>query len=295
MRKLLFFSISVILVILGCSNNDDMPCLTCDNQQGSYNNSSGYSTQDSVYCFYYRGGSYKCSYMSVKTCNGGNYGNDRTCGDYLGQDSTYCLYYDNTSHYKCSYMGTRECPGDNYRSDSTCGGYWWSSSSESSSSSGSCDIKDYRTIRIGNQVWMAQNFYCNVFGSKCYNNDPANCSKYGRLYSWATAMGIDTKYNREWWGGSDEKHKGICPTGWHIPSDYEWEVLKDYNKFSALPGGNGNSDGGFGNVGTYGYWWSASESNDETAYNRYMGYDLGFMGWDYGDKSDLLSVRCVKD
>jgi uncharacterized protein (TIGR02145 family) len=172
---------------------------------------------------------------------------------------------------------------------------------------------------------MAQNFNCEVSGSKCYNNDPANCSKYGRLYSWATAMGIGTKYNREWWGGSDENHKGICPGGWHIPSDYEWDILMDFvglseglklkatygwnsndyegvsgngtddYRFSALPGGNGNSDGGFGDVGTYGYWWSASESDDETAYNRYMGYNLDFMEWDYVDKSDWFSVRCIKD
>jgi uncharacterized protein (TIGR02145 family) len=176
-------------------------------------------------------------------------------------------------------------------------------SGDDSDGGGSCDIKDYRTVVIGSQTWMAENLNCNVSGSKCYGDDNANCAKYGRLYDWATAMDIDKKYNsRQKWGGSDVKHRGICPSGWHIPSHSEWKQLIDYvgndkgctecagkylkatsgwsndgngtdtYSFSALPGGYGDSDGSFGSVGSIGHWWSASEDYSNSAYSRGMGY-----------------------
>jgi len=106
----------------------------------------------------------------------------------------------------------------------------------------------YQTVLIGSQVWFKRNLNYNVEGSKCYGEGgkvynsettefditlsnteiQANCSKYGRLYDWATAMGIDTKYNKEKWNGSDVKHKGICPNGWHLPSNAEWNVLMKF-------------------------------------------------------------------
>ncbi|GBU25327.1 hypothetical protein R83H12_01970 [Fibrobacteria bacterium R8-3-H12] len=107
----------------------------------------------------------------------------------------------------------------------------------------------YQTVVIGAQTWMAKNLNYNASGSKCYgeggyienwvNDEPitrtlsnaeiqANCAKYGRLYSWATAMGIDEKYNHELWNGSDVNHRGICPSGWHLPSNAEWTTLTDF-------------------------------------------------------------------
>jgi uncharacterized protein (TIGR02145 family) len=115
--------------------------------------------------------------------------------------------------------------------------------------------------------------------------------------------------------------QGVCPSGWHIPSDGEWDVLLSavggsstagtklkaasgwYNNgngtdefgFSALPGGNGDSGGNFLNVGNYGYWWSATENYSNGAYSRNMYYLSSYVGRDGSYKSNLLSVRCVRD
>jgi uncharacterized protein (TIGR02145 family) len=163
------------------------------------------------------------------------------------------------------------------------------------------DKKTYKTTKIGAQTWMAENLNYNADGSKCYDNDLANCQKYGRLYDWETA-------------------KTSCPKGWHLPSKPEWEVLMatvggeetegrylksasgwnedgngtDAYGFSALPGGRGYSDGSFINVGYYGIWWSASEDGATYAYYRSMSYDE-YAGWRYYDKYYLFSVRCLQD
>jgi len=183
-----------------------------------------------------------------------------------------------------------------------------SSQRQSSSSSrigSSCEING-ETVKIGEQVWMAENLNCNVAGSRCYDNKESNCEKYGRLYDWNTAM-------------------RACPSGWYLPSDADWDELTDYvggwetagtklkatsgwndyeNRsgngtddygFTALPGGNGkSSDGSSQNVGIIGTYWSASDSNANYAYTRLMGY--------YGEgtyrgnshKSIFFSVRCIK-
>ncbi|MDR1812094.1 MAG: RNA-directed DNA polymerase [Candidatus Fibromonas sp.] len=64
---------------------------------------------------------------------------------------------------------------------------------------------------------------------------------------------------------------------------------------SALPGGNGNSDGSFNNVGNNGNWWSASENNSNNAYNRNMNYNNDNANWNNNNKNNLFSVRCVQD
>jgi uncharacterized protein (TIGR02145 family) len=176
--------------------------------------------------------------------------------------------------------------------------------------------KTYKTTKIGEQVWMAENLNYEVEGSRCYKDSISYCDKYGRLYDWATAM-------------------KVCPKGWHLPSNEEWDKLiryadgdkstknpyrskttagkylkatsgwndsgngEDKFGFSALPGGDGNSGGDFNGVGYYGGWWSTS---DYLAYYRYMSYSNNsvyhrnkstFYG--SGGKSYLQSVRCVGD
>jgi len=90
------------------------------------------------------------------------------------------------------------------------------------------DITNYKTIQIGTQKWMGENLDYAIDGSKCYNNKSSNCVKYGRLYDWATAMGLpphsDCNSN-SCSGQIQQKHRGICPIGWHIPSNAEWNTL----------------------------------------------------------------------
>jgi len=107
----------------------------------------------------------------------------------------------------------------------------------------------YKTVVIGTQTWMAENLNYNASGSKCYGEGgpvfdfdeengsyiektlsvaevQANCVKYGRLYDWSTAMGFESSCNSDFCLGRIlPKHKGICPDGWHIPNDADWNEL----------------------------------------------------------------------
>jgi len=129
------------------------------------------------------------------------------------------------------------------------------------------DGKKYKTVKIGEQVWMAENLNYDAKGSVCYDKDTANCDKYGRLYSWKTAM-------------------EACPDGWHLPSKEEWQEFidfaggadvagkklraKNFNSgsdnygFSALPSGALAPD--FNGIGLFGFWWSASKTKSNSAY-----------------------------
>jgi uncharacterized protein (TIGR02145 family) len=115
----------------------------------------------------------------------------------------------------------------------------------------------------------------------------------------------------------DAKHKGVCPTGWHIPSDAEWSTLTifvgtnpgtklkaksgwsedngtDEFGFSALPGGYGYSDGSFYGAGNFGYWWSAT-NGASYAWDRTMYFNDADVNRDGHGKAYLSSVRCVQD
>ena len=194
----------------------------------------------------------------------------------------------------------------------------------------------YRTVSIGEQVWFAENLNYAVEGSKCYDNLDSNCEIYGRLYNWSTAMGFDSSCNSTLCSSQvQSNHQGICPSGWHIPSDADWDKLYrfadgtsgtsspytsstagkhlkskngwnfyrsienlDTYGFSALPGGLGNSNGSsFHGVGDYSHWWNAYEvSNNNVCYQSMnYSYDFGGANCNLYDKSYLFSVRCVQD
>jgi uncharacterized protein (TIGR02145 family) len=186
------------------------------------------------------------------------------------------------------------------------------------------DSKTYRTVKIGTQVWMAENLNYNVSSSKCYSNSEANCDAYGRLYNWDTAMAGSASST-----ANPSEVQGICPAGWHLPSNGEWDVLVKYvdpnwtsnsdggnvagtklkaasrwnnNRngtdefgFAALPGGYGSSDGNFNSAGINGDWWSSSEGSANNAYRRYVSYDYEDVNRYDDDKAFVFSVRCLQD
>jgi len=185
-----------------------------------------------------------------------------------------------------------------------------------------CDGMAGTPVKIGSQTWMKRNLNCDVSGSKCYNNNSTNCNTYGRLYDWATTMNLPSSCNSTSCP-VQLPHKGICPSGWHLPSDAEWQTLIDFaggsstagrklkatsgwnydgvsgngtdeHGFSALPGGSGLSDGSFGGVGGNSHWWS-STGDSNVAYHRVMSYSLEDVYRNGSYKSNLYYVRCLQD
>lgn len=161
------------------------------------------------------------------------------------------------------------------------------------------DGKVYKTVKIVAQTWMAENLNVDVEGAWCYDNDPANCEKYGRLYTWKAAM-------------------NACPAGWHLPSDAEfksllaavgtfgnerslnlradsWKNGTDKFGFSALPAGYyvGYYEQ-FDDLGSSADFWTSTEVNSGHA--CYLGISDYYAGVDNVDaKSDGISVRCLQD
>ncbi|HSQ42632.1 MAG TPA: fibrobacter succinogenes major paralogous domain-containing protein [Fibrobacteraceae bacterium] len=185
------------------------------------------------------------------------------------------------------------------------------------------DGQTYRTVMIGTQTWMAENLNydtLNDTGSWCYSDTASYCDTYGRLYNWATAMGVDMLYDSTILGDS-VGHRGVCPDGWHVPSSSEWQTLVDYAGgddvagtylmansdlwltnsgtddygFSALPGGG--YYGSFGNLGIYGNWWTATEYNSSIAYNQRMVYASAVVELNNYNSKGLVgfSLRCSED
>ena len=151
----------------------------------------------------------------------------------------------------------------------------------------SCTLGNDSSDEGGTQTWMAENLNYNISGSRCYDNDPANCAIYGRLYNWATAMALPPSCNSSVCASLIfENHRGICPKGWHIPSNDDWRVL---TKFVGK------------NAGT--------QLKATSGWNSYEGissgediYDFAALPGGWGDsvnegygKSYFHSIRCLKD
>ena len=157
------------------------------------------------------------------------------------------------------------------------------------------DGQVYKTVKISDQIWMAENlnydYNMGTAKSYCYNDEAANCEKYGRLYTWAAAMdsaakfsnagkgcGYGEKYNPKKY--SPRKIRGICPEGWHLPSDAEWETLFTAvggkyvagTKLKSSNGWNNGYDKTTGN-GTDEYGFSVLPAGDRGTSGLY--YDIG--------------------
>ncbi|MDR3000407.1 MAG: hypothetical protein LBU89_03995 [Fibromonadaceae bacterium] len=94
-----------------------------------------------------------------------------------------------------------------------------------------CDVrgvgKTYKWVKIGEQTWMAENLNFDASGSKCggadgllKEEDTENCDTYGRLYNWNTAMNNAASST-----ATPSGVRGVCPEGWHLPSNAEWDAL----------------------------------------------------------------------
>lgn len=181
------------------------------------------------------------------------------------------------------------------------------------------DGKTYRTVKIGNQVWMAENLNYKTGSSWCYNDNPSNCDTYGRLYNWKTSL-------------------QACPSGWHLPSDDEWTALstffgglylefkygQNYSKggsemkddtknlwvsphkpatntsgFSALPAGRKHWHQSFQDLSKEVTFWSSNRSKNDNVYDkavtRTLYFDNEYVDKNERDLRDGLSVRCIKD
>ncbi|MCR5029074.1 MAG: fibrobacter succinogenes major paralogous domain-containing protein [Fibrobacter sp.] len=192
------------------------------------------------------------------------------------------------------------------------------------------DGQEYKTVKIGDQWWMAENLNYETDNSFCYNDSAEYCEKYGRLYTWVAAMdsvgtwttnGKGCGYNKTC--SSTYPVRGVCPEGWHLPSTTEFETLftavggsftagaklksqtgwtaydgitnEDTFGFSALPAGYRGDSGNYYYEGNYAYFWSSTESSSYYAYYVYLYYlnDSAHLYNYY--KYDGHSVRCVKD
>jgi len=185
---------------------------------------------------------------------------------------------------------------------------------------------EYATVKIGEQCWMAENL--NV-GTKmdswndqtdddaiekyCYNNDEDNCDTFGGLYQWNEVMQYETF----------EAAQGICPPGWHLPTDAEWctlenavepepnSVLCDATGWRGVvagaklkPSGNSGFDGlmagkrqeyiTFEGLGDSCYWWSSTSFNETTPWRRHIATARNKVNRYTASRWNAFSVRCIR-
>jgi uncharacterized protein (TIGR02145 family) len=177
--------------------------------------------------------------------------------------------------------------------------------------------KPFKTVVIGNQEWMAENLrvstfrngepipeartaaeweaaYKNERAAWCYyNNDPKNGEKFGKLYNWYAV--------------SDPR--GLAPSGWHVPTDKEWQTLIDssggvrvafarlkaQDGFAAQPAGaRYYKDASFNHLSTVGFWWSATRQDKWNAWYHALHFGYSQVGRDNGGMNTGHSVRLVK-
>lgn len=165
------------------------------------------------------------------------------------------------------------------------------------------DDKIYKTVKIGNQVWMAENLaYKTQKGSWAYNNDESNVKMYGYLYDW-------------------EVVQNVCPSGWHLPSKAEWETL--ISNLGSEPGNKmkskrveehgcvGTNQSGFDAVydrwedsRSLIIWWSCSVKKSSSLFEKDMVWvpallcNRGKVDWYKADpqqKDNHYAIRCIRN
>ena len=179
----------------------------------------------------------------------------------------------------------------------------------------------YKTVKIGNQVWMAENLNYAAKYSLCFDDDSAKCDVAGRVYTWAAAVDSIALAKDSIICGDgvfcelDSSVQGVCPAGWHLPRKAEWdtlfvavggrsvaaEMLKSQRGWYA--GGNGTDSVGFsaipvtmGSNENFGaYFWSVDEGGEVAAYSMYLLYNYSNAYLATLAKSNWRSVRCVKN
>ena len=186
----------------------------------------------------------------------------------------------------------------------------------------------YNTVSIGNQIWMASNLSTSRYRNGAYIPYILNSNQWALTKSPALSFynhdnTYETNYGKQynWYAVTDTQ--GICPNGWHIPSNNEWTILSDFlgglnvaggkmkatgtqfwsfpsngnnsSGFTGLPGGFRNVDGTFGILGYNGFWWSATEENEQKAFNRSIIYTDNVLSVGSSSKNQGFSVRCLKD
>jgi len=266
-------------------------------------------------------------YYSGVSFNGFTYGGYFWCSSESGSAAWgRYLYYDNTTIYRTinnrNYGFSVRCMKDTIQT--------WSCGDPITDPR---DNQEYTTVQIGTQCWMAENLNIGTMipGSNdqtdngtiekyCYDNNTANCDVYGGLYQWNEMMQYVTTPGV----------KGICPDGWHVPTDAEYCTLTQFidptvncgvigfsgtdtgtkmksttgwygggngtnaSGFTALPGGGHNGYGSFGLITYEAYFWSSSESST-SAWRRGLDYNYATINRVTNSKIQGFSVRCVKD
>lgn len=200
------------------------------------------------------------------------------------------------------------------------------------------DGNTYPTVIIGTQEWTATNLRTTTYrnGNKIVliANDAAGNSawrtaNYG-AYAVYDTIGTGYPFDLEkfgylynWYAVNDGR--GLCPTGWHEPTDSEWTTLTDFlgdlpiaggpmkkagtthwrspntgatneSGFTGLPGGNRSVDIGSSFViGIFGYWWSSTESSSNKAWYRFLNYSIDDVSRNDFAKGLGFSVRCIRD
>jgi len=190
------------------------------------------------------------------------------------------------------------------------------------------DSNAYPIFTIGEQVWMAENLRVTHYrngdyipnvkdkslwisqneGARCYyeNDSAINNPLYGALYNWYTI----------------NDNRGLCPKGWHVPTQAEWIILRTYlggteaaggkmksysdlwnlntgttnaSRFSGIPGGGRNNYGDFYSKGQYGHWWSSNSISEIGARIFWLSFSQPALNQNSSNKINGYSIRCIKD